>query len=253
MLEIIILSVIQGVTEFLPISSSAHLILVSKYLNFNTENLIIDLSLHSGSLLAVTIFFKKEILNFIKNKSLFFKIILSSLPTIVIGFLLVKFDIIYYLRNIYIIALTTILFGLLLYYSDKSEDSKKDINNLSLKDAFYIGLFQILSLIPGVSRAGVTITAARFLKYTRIESAKISFLLSIPTLFAVSSYSLIKLTKFHNFEITKLNIVATALSFIISYTTLKFFLKFLKKFSLIFFMFYRIFLGAVILIYAYIL
>ena len=115
MVEIIILSIVQGLTEFLPISSSAHLILVSKYFNFSNENLTLDLSLHFGSLLAIIFYFKKEFLDFINNKKLFLKIILSSVPVIVFGFILVKLNLIDYLRNYKIIGWTTIFFGILLY------------------------------------------------------------------------------------------------------------------------------------------
>lgn len=252
MLEIIILSAIQGITEFLPISSSAHLILASKFLNFSSENLTLDISLHLGSLLAVIIFFKNEILNFIQNKSLFIKIFIGSLPTMIVGFLLSKFNLIDQLRSNYLIALSTILFGVLLYLSDKSQTQKNLINNLSLKDSFFIGLLQILSLIPGVSRSGVTLTGARFLKYTRVESAKISFLFSIPTLIAVGSYSVIKVIELKSIQLTVNNIWAIALSFIFSLATLKIFINLIKKFTLIFFVIYRIILGIIILLYVYI-
>ena len=252
MFEIIILSAIQGITEFLPISSSAHLILVSKFLSFSSENLTLDISLHLGSLLAVIIFFKNEILNFIQNRSLFIKIFIGSLPTIVVGFLLVKFNLFDQLRSTYFIALSTILFGVLLYLSDKSPTKKNLINNLSFKESIFIGLLQILSLIPGVSRSGVTLTGARFLKYTRVESAKISFLFSIPTLVAVSSYGIIKVTELKSIQLTVNNIWAIALSFIFSLATLKIFINFIKKFTLIFFVIYRIILGIIILLYVYV-
>jgi undecaprenyl-diphosphatase len=246
MLEIILLSITQGITEFLPVSSSAHLILISDYLGFNNENLILDVSLHLGSLLAVIFFFLKEILDFFHNKFLFTKIIVSSLPTLIFGFLLVKFNFIELLRNTYTISFATIIFGIFLYYSDKSELKKNTINDFSFKDAIYIGLLQTLSLIPGVSRSGVTITGARFLKFNRVESARISFLLSIPTLLAVSSYNILKILELKDSSITVQNFGAVFLSFIFSLITLKFLIKFLKKFSLIFFVFYRIFLGLLI-------
>ena len=246
MLEIILLSITQGITEFLPVSSSAHLILVSKFINFNNENLTLDISLHFGSLLAVLFFFKKEILNFLNNKSLFLKIIIASLPTIIFGYLLIKLNIIDQLRNINIIGFTTIFFGLLLYISDKSKTNKNIINDFKIKDSIYIGFAQIFSLIPGVSRSGITITCARFLNFSRVESAKISFLLSIPTLFVVCSYNVIKIVQLNNLQITTQNFLGMILSFVFSLITLKIFLNFLKKFSLIFFVFYRIFLGLLI-------
>ena len=251
MLEIIILSFTQGLTEFLPISSSAHLILVSKLLNYNVENLSIDLSLHLGSLIAVMLFFKNEIYNFIKNKSLFLKIIIASLPTMVVGYLLLKFNLIDQLRNTNVIALTTVLFGILLYFSDKSKTNKSISSDFTLKIAIYIGLFQTLSLIPGVSRSGITMTGSRYFNFNRIDSAKISFLLSIPTLLIISIYNIKKIIELKNMNISFHSMLAVVFSFLISYLTLKFFVKFLKKFNFTFFVIYRIFLGGLIVLYAY--
>jgi len=251
MIEVIFLSIIQGVTEFLPISSSAHLILISKYLNFNNENLTLDISLHLGSLLAIVFFFKKDLLNFVKNKILFYKIIISSIPVIVFGYFLIKLNLLDFLRNFKIIGWCTILFGILLYFSDLVKIKKNISKDFRYSSALYIGFFQVLSLMPGVSRSGITITAARFLSFNRTDSAKISFLISIPTLAAISLYNLQNLLINKNFEISLLNFLGIFLSFIFSYITIKFFLKFLKKFSLLSFVIYRIILGFLILVYAY--
>ena len=190
MIEIIILSLVQGVTEFLPISSSSHLIIISNYLNLENQNLVVDVSLHIGSFIAVVVYFKKDIFNFIKNKEFLFKILISSIPVLLIGFFLVETNLIEKIRNIKIIAWTTLLFGILLFFSDKFKLEKSIDNNFNYKSAIFIGFFQVLSLIPGVSRSGIAITAARFLNYKRVDSAKISFLLSIPTLGAVSIFGL---------------------------------------------------------------
>ena len=125
MIEIFILSLIQGFTEFLPVSSSSHLILVSKYLSFNNQNLSIDVSLHIGSFLAVITYFRKDIFNFFKNKELFLKIFISSIPVMLVGYILVKLNLIDALRNVKVIGWMTIIFGVLLYVSDKSENKKK--------------------------------------------------------------------------------------------------------------------------------
>ena len=114
MLEVIILSAVQGITEFLPVSSSAHLILISKYFNFSNENITLDVSLHFGSLLAIIIYFKKEILDFINNKELFLKILLSFLPIGIFGFFLIKFDLLDHLRNFKVIGWSTVIFGIFL-------------------------------------------------------------------------------------------------------------------------------------------
>ena len=251
MLEILILSAIQGITEFLPISSTAHLILLSEFLNYKNENLTIDISLHLGSLIAVIFFFKKEIINFIENKSLFFKILIGTLPTLIVGFLMIKLNLIEFLRNAYIISFTTIFFGVLLYFADRSVIKKNNINDFSLKNSIYIGLMQCLSLIPGVSRSGITITGARFLNYDRIRSAKIAFLFSIPTLIAVSAYGVLKMVELKNLNITVHNFWAIIFAFIFSLIVLKIFIKYLKKFSLFIFVIYRIALGFLIIAYVY--
>lgn len=246
MTEILVLSIVQGITEFLPISSSAHLILIS-----GSESITLDVSLHLGSLIAVILFFKNDILNFLKNKLLVLKIIFGSFPTLLIGFILVKFNFIESLRNINIIAFTTIFFGIVLYFSDKNNITKKIEKDFSIRDSIYIGLAQVLSLIPGVSRSGIIITAARFLKFDRIDSAKISLLLSIPTLFSISAYNILEMTNINNINISYNNFFGSIFSFIFSIITLKFFLNFLKKFTLIFFVFYRICLGLIIFIFIY--
>ena len=251
MAEIIVLSIIQGLTEFLPVSSSAHLILISNYFNFNNENLTLDISLHLGSLLAIILYFRKDLLDFINNKALFSKIIMSSIPVMFFGFFLIKLDLIDYLRSYKVIGWTTIIFGILLYISDLKKVKKKINKDFNYSSALYIGLFQVLSLIPGVSRSGITITAARFLNFNRVDSSKISFLISIPTLTVVSLYGVQTLLIDKNFEISILNIFGIIFSFIFSYLTIKAFLNFLKKFSLFSFVIYRIILGLIIIIYAY--
>jgi|TARA_B100000780_G_C21107151_1_gene447171 undecaprenyl-diphosphatase len=250
MAEIIFLSIVQGVTEFLPISSSAHLILFSKYFNFSNENLTLDISLHLGSLLATIVYFKKDLLELTNNKTLFIKIIISSIPVLIFGFLLVKLHLIDYLRSYKIIGWTTVIFGVLLYFSDLIKVKKTINNDFKFKTALYIGFFQVLSLVPGVSRSGITITAGRFFNFSRIDSAKISFLISIPVLTVISLYNIQTIFLEKNFELSLLNFVSVVLSFIFSYLTIKFFLKFLKKFSLLSFVIYRILLGGVIIIYA---
>jgi undecaprenyl-diphosphatase len=250
MAEIIFLSIVQGVTEFLPISSSAHLILFSKYFNFSNENLTLDISLHLGSLLATIVYFKKDLLELTNNKTLFIKIIISSIPVSIFGFLLVKLHLIDYLRSYKIIGWTTVIFGVLLYFSDLIKVKKTINNDFKFKTALYIGFFQVLSLVPGVSRSGITITAGRFFNFSRIDSAKISFLISIPVLTVISLYNIQTIFLEKNFELSLLNFVSVVLSFIFSYLTIKFFLKFLKKFSLLSFVIYRILLGGVIIIYA---
>ena len=251
MLEIFILSLIQGITEFLPISSSSHLIIFSNYINFENQNLNIDISLHIGSFLAVITYFHKDILNFIKNKDLFFKILVASLPVMFFGVFLVQTNFIEKLRNIEVIGWTTLIFGILLYISDRYKLKKTISIDFSYKSAVFIGFFQILSLIPGVSRSGVSITAARFLRFKRFDAAKISFLLSIPTLGAVSLFGLKNLIESQEVNISLLNLVSILLSYMFSLVTINYFLKYIVNFNLNIFVIYRILLGLILLIVAY--
>ncbi len=251
MVEVFLLSLIQGITEFIPVSSSSHLIIISNYLNFNYQNLLIDVSLHVGSFLAVITYFKKEIFNFINNKLLFYKILISSIPVMLIGFLLVETNLIEKLRNIKIIGWTTIIFGFILFISDKFKTKNNLRKNFTYKSAILIGILQILSLIPGVSRSGITMTGSRFLNFNRLDAAKISFLLSIPTLGAVSLFGFYNIIKSGDTNFTFLSLLSIFLSFIFSYITIKYFIAFVRKFSLNIFVIYRIILGFVILFFAY--
>ena len=251
MIEIFILSLIQGITEFIPISSSSHLILISELINYKNQSLSIDVSLHIGSFIAVVVYFYKDLINFFDNKILFFKILISSFPVMIIGYFLTELEIINKLRNLQTIAWTTILFGILLYISDRFKLEKNIKKDFTLRSAFFIGFLQIFSLIPGVSRSGVAITAARFLNFKRIDSAKISFFLSIPILGAVSLFGFKNLIIEDSVNFTILNLVSIFLSFFISLITIKYFLKYLNKFSLNIFVYYRIFLGLALLILIY--
>tara|TARA_Y100001958_G_C21116861_1_gene462169 strand:+ start:528 stop:1037 length:510 start_codon:yes stop_codon:yes gene_type:complete len=167
------------------------------------------------------------------------------------GFFLVKSGAIERVRELEIIAWTTLIFGLLLYISDKFKLEKSITYDFNIRSAIFIGFFQILSLIPGVSRSGIAITAARFLNFKRTDAAKISFLISIPILGAVSIYGFTNVLITDNISFTIENLTAIILSFLFSLLTIKYFLKFISKFSLKIFVLYRILLGLVLLILTY--
>jgi len=250
-IEIFILSLIQGITEFLPISSSSHLILASEYLDFKNQNLSIDVSLHIGSFIAVISYFYKDLINFFKNKFLFLKIFASSIPVITVGYILINLGVMEKIRNLEVIAWTTFLFGILLFISDKFKIDKNIEKNFTLQKAIFIGILQVLSLVPGVSRSGIAITAARLLNFKRIDSAKISFLISIPILAAISIFGLKNIIFSDDISFAKVNLVAIFLSFLISFLTIKYFLIYINRFSLNIFVFYRIVLGVILLILTY--
>ena len=244
-IEVIILSAIQGISEFLPISSSAHLILISSLYEFKSNSLVIDISLHLGSLFSIIYFFREELLDIKNNKRILSLIILGSIPLFIVGYILYSTGTIYTLRNIKIIAWATLIFGILLYIADKNRFDKKISTNLNFQTIFFISIFQILSLIPGVSRAGITITAARILKFNRLDSSKISFLLSIP---ALAGASFIGLKDLFNqpVDFNYLIIIAIIGSFIFSFITVKFFLIYINKFSMNAFVIYRVIIALIL-------
>ena len=249
--EILILSAIQGIFEFLPVSSAAHLVLVSKYYQFNNQHLLIDICLHLGSLLAIIFYFRKDLFNFIKNKNFLIKIIIGTIPIIPVGYILYQTEIINELRNLEVIGWMSLIFGILLYLSDKSGISKKIDKDFNNKSAIIIGLFQVLSLVPGVSRSGITITSGRMLGFSRYESAKISFFLSIPTLAAASILGTYNIYGEDSAELNFLAIIAVIFSFAFSYISISLFLKFIKKFTLNVFLVYRIIFSLFILAVVY--
>lgn len=251
MVEILVLSLIQGITEFLPISSSSHLIIYSEISGFSYSGLTIDVSLHIGSFFAVLTYFRNDILKFIYNKKLFFIIFIASLPIIITGYILTQLDIINNLRSIKIIGWTTIIFAIFLYIVDKKEKKLNISKNLNFKNGIFIGIVHVLSLIPGVSRSGIAITAGRYLGFDRVDSAKISYLLSIPVLTAVSFYGIYENIYVSDTILSQLSLTGILLSFIFSYITIKYFLIYIKNFNMNLFVYYRILLGTFILFYAY--
>ena len=249
-LEVLILSIIQGISEFLPVSSSAHLIIFSNIIDFSNQSLIFDVGLHLGSLLAILFYFRKELLNIRNDKKLFNLLLIGSIPLILFGYIFYSTGIINSFRNLKIIAWTTLIFGLLMYFADTFKIKKKIEKDLTIKNILIIGIMQILAIIPGVSRSGITITAGRFLNFDRHDSTKISFYLSIPALMGASVLSLKDVVN-ENIEFNFLLIISIILSFIFSYLTIKYFLIYTKKFSLKFFVIYRIILSIMIFLIIY--
>ena len=244
-IEIIILSAIQGISEFLPVSSSAHLIIVSSLYKFKASSLLIDISLHLGSLFAIIFFFKEDLFDLKNNQKILSLITFGSIPLIIVGYILYSTNFIYILRDVKVIAWTTLIFAIVLYVADKSRFDKKISTNLNLQAVLFIGFFQIFSLVPGVSRAGITITAARILKFNRVDSSKISFLLSIPALSGASFLGLKDIVN-QPIELNYLVFVAIISSFILSFMTVKFFLIYINKFSMNAFVIYRIIIALIL-------
>ncbi len=249
-IETSILAFIQGFTEFIPVSSSAHLVIISKISNFNVSSLQLDISLHLGSLLAIIFYFRKDLLNITKNKSLFLLIVLGSIPLIIVGYFFYSSGLIENLRNLKVIAWTTLVFGILLFIADRSTIKNKINNNLNPKNILIIGIFQVFAIIPGVSRSGIIITASRFLNFDRVDSSKISFYLSIPALAGASVLSMKDIIN-TNIDMNFLFIFAVLLSFVVSYLTIKYFLIYVRNFNLNLFVYYRTFLALILFVIAY--
>lgn len=259
-LQVIVLALVQGLTEFLPISSSAHLILTPILLGYADQGLAFDVSVHLGSLLAVITFFRHELLLMAKdffgslgksgqeteNSRMVWMIILATLPIMLFGKLFIS-EVQHELRSISVIAATTILFGLLLLWADKMGKQVRDEYSTTWRDALFIGLFQVLALIPGTSRSGITITAGIMLGMTREAASRFSFLLSIPTI--LMSGTLVTMQLIAN--PTPVNWLALSfgalLSFVSAYLCIHFFLQLIKLISMTPFVIYRLVLGGVLI------
>ncbi len=252
-IQILILSIIQGVTEFLPISSQSHLILTSYFLGLKDQGLGFDIALHFGSLIAILIYYRKEIksllslteegLNHLKL------IIIGSIPLPIIGLLFI--DIVSQnMRSIFSIASMTILFAVILYLADaKKKEVVSKFANISIYTIIFIGLMQTLAIMPGVSRSGIVITAALLANFTRQDSIKIAFLLSIPAIFMATVYQSMQLYEVGNIEILNEHILGMSLSFIFSYFTIHLFISTINKISFTPYIIYRLILGITLIVF----
>lgn len=264
MLQIIILGIIQGIAEFLPISSSAHLIIfrelfgIGKDLVGNME-MSFDVALHFGTLLAIGIYFFKDFVNMIfsgitkgtkeKDGKIFWAVVVATIPAAIIG-LIFEETVEKVLRGKYIlIGIALIAMGIIMYVSDKKSKQEKSVGSITIKDALLIGCSQVLALVPGFSRSGTTITSARLLKLNREDAAKFSFFLSAPV---VCGAVVLKIFDSETLSLIYNNlstfIIGVASSFIMGIICIKFLLKYLKKNDFKLFMWYRIILGIVVIL-----
>lgn len=257
-LEIVVLALIQGLTEFLPISSSAHLILPSALLGWQDQGLAFDLVLNIGTLAAVLLYFRKEVSSMalawagsIKTKQqtqdskLAWWIIWSTIPAAAIGFL-GKDLIETYLRSGQVIAVTTLVFGLLLWWADSQAKQLKTEYQTGLKGALIIGCAQVLALIPGTSRSGITITAGLMLGLTRNGAARFSFLMSIPIIGLASGYDLLKFILSDSSVDWMALLLGAGVTFLSAILCIHFFLILLNKVGMLPFVIYRLILAAIL-------
>ena len=246
LLQIIILSIIQAVTEFLPISSSAHLLLPSKVLGWPDQGIIFDITVHFATLMAVLIYFRDEFLRFsFYSSKIFVFLVISTLPIMLIALLVEGVGA--YRWSLTSIAYANIFFALLLYISEKTSQQQYSNSDMTAKHAIVIGLFQTFSLISGASRSGTAITGSLFLSYKKSEAAKYSLMLSIPTIlgaliFSFSEYNTLK---------EDMNILTTFIAFLttftVSYLSISLFLGLVKKLGYLPFIVYRLILGITLL------
>lgn len=250
-IKILFLSIVQGISEFIPVSSSGLLVIFENIFEIQNNNLLINVTMHGGSLAAVVLFFYKDLINLWKNPKLLLNLIIATIPVVIVGGFLQYYGIIDQIMNIVVIGYSTIFFGILLFFSDRNSEDKKFNQSISNKNSFIIGLYQVLALIPGTSRSGITLTGARFLKFNRVDAAKFSFLLSIPTLSAAFILSTYEIYKLDETEFNTLSLLVFIFSFVFSLLTIKYFLIFLKNFSLNVFVVFRIIMGLGLLTFYY--
>ncbi|MFK8068365.1 MAG: undecaprenyl-diphosphate phosphatase [Gammaproteobacteria bacterium] len=255
LLQLIVLAIVQGLTEFLPISSSAHLILLPLLTGWEDQGLAYDVAVHFGSLFAVMFYFRDDIKKVLfawfssvlggeatENSRLGWAVIIGTIPAVIVGFLM-KDYIETVLRSPLVIAATTIIFGLLLWYSDATATHHRTEKTLTAKDALKIGLAQTLALIPGTSRSGITMTAGLMLGLTRNAAARFSFLLSIPLILAATGLKTKDLISSGQAVDWFGLIFVIVLSMISAYICIHYFLKLINKIGMLPFVIYRLGLG----------
>ena len=263
LIQIIVLALIQGLTEFLPVSSSAHLILGSKVFSWPDQGLVFDVATHLGTLFAVFFYFRKTlgamILSWLRpvltesqseHRAMGKYLVLASIPAILVAGLAHDW-VEMYLRDVRVIAVTTLVFGALLWISDAFFGRERDLRDINLKTALMIGVAQVLALVPGVSRSGVTITMGRMLGFSADAAARFSFLLAIPIIGTAGGYGLSRMLM----SDTALNwnqfFLAVVFSAIAGWVCIAAFLALLKRIGLLPFVIYRMLLGVALLITAF--
>lgn len=263
-IHILYLSILQGITEFLPVSSSGHLILLSKFTNFPDQGLVLDVAVHFGSILAVFMYFSSTIADMIKgvwksrfipntaNESakLFWLLVVGTLPIVVVGLLLRNYGT-EWMRSTKLIGWTILGYGLLLLVADSCSMTVRQIKHMGFLDAILIGLAQCLALIPGTSRSGITITMARFLGLERTEAAKFSMLLSIPAIIGATSLVCWKIIADGDFAEIAQVFDGVVYSYAASIVAIYIVMWWLKKSTFFPFVIYRVALGTFLLLDSY--
>jgi len=262
LLHLIIVALVQGITEFLPISSSGHLVLVPHLFGWQDQGLLIDVAVHVGTLMAVLIYFARDtkglFLGFLASLgvaparravagtryvSLFWILVVATLPVMAVGLVLAVTGLADAMRLVPIIAATSIIFGVLLYVVDIKRPQDKTFEGITMKVGFLIGLAQVLALIPGTSRSGITLTAARQMGFKRTDAARFSMLLAIPTIIAAGLLAMLKLLQDGADGAFLDAAIAGGLAFFAALVAIHFLMKWLARASMTIFVIYRVALG----------
>ncbi len=260
--QIIVLAIVQGITEFLPISSSGHLILVPEFTGWKDQGLVTDVMVHVGSLFAVIVYFWRDVLRMFKGTwdllrrdltteaNLVIFIVIGTIPAILFGLILKFTGLIDQIRGIEIVAWNAIIFGILLYVADRYGLRIHKMDDMRFIPAVLIGIAQAFALIPGTSRSGITITAARFLGFERAEAARFSFLLGIPAIAAAGLLTVLEVRE-KGESISPDALLAAGLSFFSAIAAIAFLMAVVRRMSFLPFVLYRLALGAFLLVLAY--
>ena len=260
-LQLLLIAVVQGVTEFLPISSSGHLILIPYFTAMPDQGPLIDIAVHLGSFLAILLYFFRESIGLARGglasvgigkapeqKRLFWWIAIGTVPAVLFGLFLKQGGWLDSFRSTDLVAVNLIAYGLLLGIADRVGPRTRRYEDMTLKDAVIVGCAQALALIPGTSRSGVTMTAARFLGYERVEAARFSFLLALPAVAGAGTLAVLDLAD-ASAQMQWDAIVAGAMTFVTAFATMAFLMRFLRHASMAVFVLYRVALGAALLVW----
>lgn len=257
--QLIVLSIIQGLTEFWPVSSSGHLNLVHLLTKWPDQGALLDVSVHLGSLLAVLIYFWRDVFMLIRaafnlirarfgpETQLFLYLVVASIPLLIVGFVLHKTGLYDRMRTVEVIAWANIFFALILWWSDEVPPVTKTMEETGWRDVLHVGIAQVFALIPGASRSGVTMSAARYLGYKRTEAARFAMLLSIPAILGAGALAGLDLYSSGNATLQSDAIFVFALSFFTAFFSIWFMMALLKRMSMLPFVIYRLLLGGFLL------
>ncbi|MCC5958390.1 MAG: undecaprenyl-diphosphate phosphatase [Rhodobacteraceae bacterium] len=262
--HLFLLAIIQGVTEFLPVSSSGHLILLPALTSLDDQGLVIDVAVHIGTLFAVCWYFRADVglalrgvphllrgnLND-RGGFLAFCLAIATVPVIILGLIFKIFGIMDMMRSIAVIGWMMIIFGIVLYLTDKMGKQTRVAQEWTMKHALILGLWQAIALIPGTSRSGIVISGARALGYSRHDAAKLSMLMSIPTIIASGTLMGLDVVRVADWQAAKDGAIAAVISFFAAWAALVFMMKLLRSVSFTPYVIYRLVLGAVLLVIAY--